>query len=137
MIAFVDTSVLVKKYVEEKGSEKFATLLERVTEIVVAPTYWIELMSAVRRKSHAHGLAPKQVTWLVNEAKKDLLYFHSVKWEENLVEEASRLIQKYALTTLDSIQLASALLAKPDLFISADKGLCESAKKELREVALI
>lgn len=137
MKAFIDTSTLVKKYVEESGSEAFSEILEQINDIVVAPTYLIELTSAIQRKSLHNEIFQRQISWLLTEAKKDLNYFVSVRWSDDLVQRACRLIHAYNLKTLDAIQLSSAVLSKSDIFVTSDKVLSHFAEKELEKVCII
>ena len=47
------------------------------------------------------------------------------------------LLEKNSLRTLDAIHLASALILKPDLFVSADKRQITAAKKSSLKVKFI
>jgi predicted nucleic acid-binding protein len=135
--AYIDTSAMVKKYVDERGSDIFLELLTNIQEIIVGPTYILELSSAVKRKLQQQEISRSQADGLLVEAKKDLSFFSRVNWNENLEEESVRLIAQYGLKTLDSIQLGSAILAKPDIFITSDKFLLKSAREELRETRMV
>lgn len=137
MKAFIDTSSLVKKYFVEEGSGEFDDLMDLITEIVISPTYRLEVNSAIERRLREKILAKKQALWLRIEVNKDIHYFSIVLWNDNLEQKAMELIQKYQLKTLDSLQLASACLSKPDFFVSSDKKLFAAAEKELKNVKFI
>lgn len=137
MVAFIDTSTLVKKYVEEQGSDKLSELLEEIREIIVAPTYLIEFHSALRQKGALKELSPKQADWLLSEARRDLRYFVSVKWNEELEQQACRLVTAYGLKSLDAVQLGAAVLARPELLLTSDRALYAAAKIELKAVKFV
>ena len=137
MRAFIDTSTLVKKYVQEPGSDTLEKLLSQIDEVIVAPIYLLELASSIHQKCKRNEMKSKQATWLFTEAKKDLLHFAMVNWNDNLVAEACRIIQRHGIRTLDSIQLSSGILSRADLFLTSDKTLYQAARRELRHSRLI
>lgn len=137
MRAFVDTSSLFKKYVEESGSEEFSALLKGVSEIAVSPVTWIEVNAVVARRLRGKSLTSQQAEWLRWEAGRDFQSFHQVFWNESLEKTATDLIHRHSLATLDAIQLSSGMLSKADLFVTSDRGLFEQARKEMRKVICI
>ncbi len=137
MKAFLDTSTLIKKYVSEPGSDRLEELLEKVSEIVVAPIYWIELNSALERRLHEKTLSHPQVAAIRQEAGKDLTYFSRVIWNEVLEQKAVEMIKKYYFKALDSVQIASGILSRADLFLTSDQSLYKTASQELKSTKLI
>lgn len=137
MRAFVDTSSLIKKYIVEEGSDKFEAQLEVITEIIISPIYLLEINSAIERRLLEKSITNQQTAWIRAEIKKDYHYLSRVLWNDNLEEKSLEIIHKYHLKTLDSLQLASVCLSKPDIFITSDKKLFKTAKKELRNVKFI
>lgn len=137
MRAFVDTSSLFKKYVDENGSKELDSLLQGISEIAVSPTAWIEMNAAVARRLRNKSLTPKQAAWLVLEARKDFQSFHRVIWNEPLETTATRLVARCPLSTLDAIQLAAGVLSKADVFVTSDQGLLDEARKEVRKVVYV
>lgn len=130
MKAFLDTSALIKKYVLEPGSDKLERYLEKISEIVVAPLYGIELNSALERRLNEGTLSHLQIATIRQEAARDLNYFSRVIWNESLERKAIEMIKKYCLKTLDSVQLASGMLADAELFLTSDQDLYKIAFKE-------
>ncbi|OGL43059.1 MAG: hypothetical protein A2161_18440 [Candidatus Schekmanbacteria bacterium RBG_13_48_7] len=137
MRAFIDTSALVKKYVIEKNSDKFEQLLTQISEIIVSPVYIIEIVSAIDRKIFERTLKKQEASVVLKESKRDYQYFSRVIWNNNLEQKALEIVSKHHLETLDSIQLASCLLAGPDVFIVSDKQLCSIAEKEFANVIFL
>ncbi len=134
MRAFIDTSSLFKKYVAEEGSEEFASFLQKISEIVVSPTCWIEINAVLFRLVQEKKLTKKQTDWLLGEIKRDFNFFGVVLWNKQLEEKSVEIVQTHSLKTLDSIQLAAGFLAKADFFATSDKKLFGAAKKVLKNV---
>lgn len=133
MRAFVDTSSLFKKYVEEKGSEELDDLLQSTSEIAISPVTWTEMNAVLARRLREKILTSQQASWLKSQIEKDFQSFYHVIWNETLEKTAVELVYEYSLATLDAIQLASGVLSKADLFVTSDRNLFEEAKKEMRK----
>ena len=132
MKAFIDTSALLKKYIEEKGSLELNEFLSKISEITVSPVYLIEAYSVFERRLKEKILGESQAFWLKDEVKKDYNFFNKVIFNENLMNKALYLTEKYHLKTLDSVQLASGCLADSEVFLTSDKRLFDIAKRELK-----
>jgi predicted nucleic acid-binding protein len=137
MRAFIDTSAMMKKYIDEIGGEEFDNLLLDVTQIVVAPTYIVEAHAAVERRLRDKTIVKEQIHVLREEINRDAAEFHQVNFTKDLCDIALHLITIYPLTALDGIQLASASMAEGDIFVTSDKQLFKYAKQELKKVKLI
>ena len=137
MKAFIDTSTLFKKYVDEKGADDFDRLLEKVVEIIVSPITWIEMNTIIQRRFKEKTLTKEQVLWLQKEIKRDFHFFSKILFNESLERKSVEMIQKYHLKALDSLQLASGCLADPDVFVTSDKTLFSQAQKELKNTCFI
>ena len=137
MKAFIDTSTLVKKYFLEEGSDKFDEFLNDVTIIVVAPVYLMEIRGMARRKLMEKLITIHQADRIREDINQDYEKFEKILWDEPLEQAALTIIEKYPIKTLDSIQLASALLSKADSFVTSNHKLFQIAKKELKNVVCI
>ena len=137
MRAFIDTSSLFKKYVEEDGSRALERLLKDISEIAVSPVTWVEMSAVLARRVREKSLTTQQAAWLTDEARKDFQSFHRVVWNETLETTATRLVSHYPLSTLDAIQLASGVVSKAELFVTSDRGLFEEARKEVRKAVCV
>ena len=131
MKAFIDTSSLIKKYVSEGDYEKFDQILEKITQIIISPITGLEINSVLERKIREKSISKPDATLIESNFNQDRDYFGVVNWSERLEKSSRLVIRKYQLKTLDGIQLGSALLAKPDVFITSDKNLFAKAKKEI------
>ena len=135
--AFIDTSSLFKKYVEERGSKKLDGLLQEISEIAVSPVTWIEINSVLARRLREKSLTLQQAGWLKAETQKDFQSFHRVVWNEALEEAATGFVYQRSLSTLDAIQLAAGVLSKADVFVTSDQRLFEQARREVRNALYI
>jgi predicted nucleic acid-binding protein len=137
MRAFIDTSSLLKKYVDEQGADTFDALLLSVSEIIVAPITLLEIHSIIERRLREKTLNTADAAWIEKEFMLDLNFYGVVEFNENLNSEFIRIIRKYQMKVLDGIQLSSAIVAKPDIFIVSDKQLYNAAIKELTRVEFV
>lgn len=137
MRAFIDTSSLFKKYVDEEGADTFDKLLQSVTEIIIAPITLLEINSIIERRLREKTLSAADAKWIEKEFMFDLNFYGVVQFNEKLNSECIRVIRKYQMKVLDGIQLSSAIIAKPDVFIASDKNLHKSAGKEIKRVEFI
>ncbi len=137
MKAFIDTSSLFKKYIEEMGSKEFDELLNKILEIIVSPVTLLEMNSVIERRVRDKSLSKKEALWIRKEINIDFKFFSKVQYNKNLEQKGLELIQKYQLKTLDSLQLASGYLSKADIFITSDKALFDKASKELKNTHFI
>ena len=137
MRAFIDTSSLFKKYVDEKGADTFDKLLQSVTEIIISPITLLEINSIIERRLREKTLNSSDAKWIEKEFMFDLDFYGVVELNEMLTSECIRVIRTYQMKVLDSIQLSSAIIAKPDVFIASDKHLCKSASAELKQVEYV
>ena len=137
MKAFIDTSSLFKKYVDERGSAEFDKLFEIVNDVVVSPVTLVEIESTLAKYTRNRWITVPQADHLRVEIKRDYVYFSTVLWNENLEEKAIQMVHKHALKTLDSIQLASAILSESELFVTSDQKLYQEAKKIVKRAQFI
>jgi len=131
MNLFIDTSTLVKRYVEEKNSDKVDELFLKTDSIEVSSITRIELNSAFARRLADKSIDKKSYEIALSEFNNELVFFNIVTFSGSVEAEAVNLIRKYQMKTLDAVQLASARLCSRDSFVTSDKRLYEIALKEL------
>lgn len=109
--AYFDTSVLVKRYVKEKGSGPTRRLLQRFRFLssAVAP---VEAMSAFSRRRTSGELTPQDFLAIRSRLHKDLAYWELVEVGEQVLRHAKELVQKTDVRTLDALHIASAIMVK-------------------------
>ena len=107
--AYFDTSVLVKRYIKEKGSAPTRRLLQRFRFLssAVAP---VEAISALSRRRTSGELAPQDFLAIRSRLHKDLAYWDLVEVSEHVLRHAEELVQKTDVRTLDALHIASAVM---------------------------
>jgi uncharacterized protein len=133
VIVYLDTSSLVKLYVEEAHSE---TVREWTAEAEVIATCRVahpETLSALTRRHNSGDLAKKEYEKLVQAFVGEWGSYAALDFDEI---EAGRLVKKYGLRGFDGVHLAAAkLLASAGadvnvVFSSFDERLNKAARSE-------
>ncbi len=132
MKLFFDTSALIKKYIIEDGSKKVDELMNKAESIIVSVITEIEVYSTFKRLLIEKAINEIDYKTLLNEFEIDYPYYSHVIFDNLITSNAKLLIDKYQLTTLDSIQLGTALLLKDeiDYFVVCDLKLVKAGKTE-------
>ncbi|MCC5814036.1 MAG: type II toxin-antitoxin system VapC family toxin [Leptospira sp.] len=137
MITFVDTSSLVKKYIDEIGSDRVTNLIIESDAIILSPITSIEFYSAMQRLINTMLLTKEDYEIANEEYQIDMNDFDYIEFNPPLELLAIEMLKKYGIRSLDGIQLASAKMAKLDRFITSDRKLYEASIKELISVESI
>jgi len=134
---YLDTSALVKLYIEEEGSALVRGEVDRAVSVATSHIAFVEIRSALSRK---HGLG--EVAAGVFHAARasledDWSCFMVVGITEAVIREAARLVDKHRLRAYDAIHLASAIQFRREtgeegsiLFAAWDDNLANAAKRE-------
>jgi predicted nucleic acid-binding protein len=131
MNLFIDTSSLVKRYVDKINSDKVDELFFKSDSIEISAITKIELNSALDRRLADKSIDKKACQMALDEFDRECIYFNILPFNSIVEQEAIRLIKKNQMKTLDAVQLASAVLSSRDAFTTSDKRLYEFAAKEL------
>ena len=133
MILYLDTSALVKLYVEEEHS---LTVEQAVFEAEIVATHliaYVEAQAAFARLFR-EGVIPEEILENIQEDfKKDWSHYMKIGLNQGLLERVSDFAKAFALKAYDSIHLAAAdLLLKTAneevIFGCFDKKLNQAAK---------
>jgi uncharacterized protein len=139
---YVDTSALVKRYVDETGSAWLRAMIDPALSplIVISHLALAEMRSAFQRRLREGTLTPAEFNQLHNAFRIDCLNEYQVlPINQPVIELAGDLVERRTLRTLDAIQLATALAARqfletrgfPEIiFITADDRLLQAALAE-------
>jgi uncharacterized protein len=130
--AYIDTSVLVKRYVKEADTSWAVGLLRRyrVLSSAIAP---LEAVSALARRQAAGDLTRRDFTATLARLARDRAYWGLVEVTSEILDRAEGLVRRGDLRTLDAIHLASALSFGEEtglqlVFITADQRQGEAAR---------
>ncbi|MEM7093413.1 MAG: type II toxin-antitoxin system VapC family toxin [Actinomycetota bacterium] len=138
MTAFLDTSAIVKLYVDEPGHVEVRAI---EGPFVAAEIAIVEFASAVWRKSRLGELSAPRAALLVRAFREatrpngpDRLRMSLIGTDSVVLARATAIVARHDLRAYDSVQLASALLAHEALdgcrFASFDHRLDAAAAAE-------
>jgi len=139
---FVDSSALVKRYVQEAGTRWVRNLTRRNTShlIYLARITAVEVTSAVARRREGRTLTPQKASSILYRFRKHLAARYTViEITPALLDTAMKLANTHALRAYDAVQLAVALEVRrrhqdaglgPVTLVSADRDLNTAAIAE-------
>ena len=128
MKLYLDSSALVKRYVEEKSSEEVADLCARADTLVSSVISFSEVFSSLNRRLREKQLSPSQYRQCKVAFLKEYKEMTRCLASEEILSVSAALLEKFPLRAMDAIHLASALDSGPDLFVSFDNHQLAAAK---------
>ena len=129
MIAYLDTSSLVKLYVEEDGADAIKLLVDQASVVVTSVIAYPEARSAFARLHRERGLSDEEYESLKADLERDWSSFLTLNVTEKIWRQAGDIAERHALRGFDSLHLASyreladLQLTQPVRFSSFDKRL--------------
>lgn len=135
MVIYLDTSSLVKLYVEEEDSSRVVDLVRSSKVIATSLIAYAEARSAFARRFRENAFTPQQYKRLVSFFNEDWDKYLIVKLTKELVWLAGDLAEKRKLRGFDAIHLSSALtlrreLSAPVIFSCSDRNLQKASQLE-------
>jgi predicted nucleic acid-binding protein len=139
---FLDSSALVKRYVQETGTSWVRSITRRSpsTVIYIARITAVEVPCAIARRRKGKTLMPQRASSILHRFRQHLAGRYNVaQLTAALLDDATRLGVKHALRAYDAVQLAVALEvnrfhqaggAAPVTLVSADQALNDAALAE-------
>ncbi len=129
---FLDSSWLVKLYVDEIDSQAVRSVADSDPDVVVSDLAYVEFHSAMFRRRRERRITSRAASSIVTRFKKDWAQRVRVPVSRDVLLLAADVLAAHALRTLDAVQLASALLlaeGAPELprFGAADERLIAAA----------
>jgi predicted nucleic acid-binding protein len=145
-VVFLDTSALMKRYVDEQGREEVRLLCDDAeTELGASRLAQVELHSALARKVRLGELTARAAESVravySSDAARD---YRLALVSDSVLLLAETLVARHILRAADAIHLASALLVASALpqgvplsFVTADRQQAAAAEAEGLEVILV
>jgi uncharacterized protein len=139
---FLDSSALVKRYVQEVGTPWVRGITRRSpsTVIYIARITTVEVSCAIARRRKGKTLTPRRASSILHRFRQHLAGRYNVaQVTTSLLDDAARLGVKHALRAYDAVQLAVALEVNrfhqaggsgPITLVSADQALNDAALAE-------
>ena len=135
MIVYLDTSSLVKLYVEEDESFKVDALVKSSEVTATSIVAYAEARAAFARRFREKAFTKDEYNRLKEFFDKDWNRYLILSVTGDMIRLASDLAEKHALMGFDSIHLASALtlgqeLTSPIVFSCFDDNLQKASELE-------
>lgn len=133
MIVYLDTSSLVKLYVQEAHTALVKKWVDEAEIVATCRIAYPETMSAINRRFRQGDLTEKQYDSLIAKFSNEWGRFAAVDFDEL---EAGRLVNLYGLRGFDAVHLSAATLLKANQnnvslsFSSFDEKLNDAASTE-------
>jgi predicted nucleic acid-binding protein len=135
MIHFLDSSALVKRYIEEEGSAVISLLFQGRKTLAVSRLAEVEVPLAFARRARLGDLKDTEAHAQAEHVLRDLLLLRVVELRQRTFERARELGWAHGLRAYDALQLASASRLETETgssmtFWSADDVLNDAARAE-------
>lgn len=138
MSVYLDTSALIKLYVEEEGTEQVVEATQDAADgrVIIVDLTPLEARSAIRRREREGDISAADADQVLRQIENDCsMTFLMQPSTSAVMEEAARLIDRHPLRAYDALQLAGCLVVRdgmpgPVTFVCADSRLCDAARQE-------
>ncbi|MEQ9233189.1 type II toxin-antitoxin system VapC family toxin [Coleofasciculus sp. E2-BRE-01] len=139
---FIDSSALVKRYINEIGSVWVLNLFDPQlnNDVVIASITSVEIIAAITRRSRDGSISATDATAVCHQLKSDLQSeYQVVEIQQSIINSAMELAEAYGLRGYDAVQLAAGcainVLCRANslpsvTFVSADNDLNIAAASE-------
>ena len=133
MIMYLDASALVKRYIQEKESERVNAWIVAAEMSVTGLITRVELAAAIARAGRMKLISPEGALAALRQFRSEWGSFHRLPITENTVIRGDALAYEHNLRGYDAIHLACALiwqetLGMPVTLASFDGQLIEAAR---------
>jgi uncharacterized protein len=141
-VLYVDSSALIKHYVQEKGSERVGKKLreeeDAATPVFTSVLTFAEIHAALARRSRDRSLSPDEFIRARTNFDSDwVLGLSAVDLEPTVLSIIRNIVDQFALRGADLVHLASAIWLRDAgvatrgrnqlVFLSSDKLLVKAA----------
>lgn len=129
MIAYVDTSAVVKRIMNEPGSDTVLDVWRRADDVVASEIVYAEARAALAAIRRSGRLDAADHHGMVCRAESVLSDLRLIRTDETIATAAGGLADRYALRGVDAIHLAAALsVDAPRIVIATwDRALSRAA----------
>lgn len=142
MILYLDTSSLIKLYVEEPSTPEVYLQVAAASLVCTSVVAYAEARSALARLCRGGSLSPEEHARTKTDLDKDWQHYLMIDATPEVWRAAGDLAEAHALRGCDSIHLASFLhlirtdLGEPVLFSSFDDRLRQASRREIEAVLM-
>ena len=125
MIAYFDTSALLKLVIAEDGADQAILLWQQAGEVVVSRLAWPEAVAALAAAHRGRRVSDEGYQTATDGLRSCFERCTTVSIADSLVDRAADLAAGYDLRAADAIHLATALavMEADSVFVTWDKQL--------------
>jgi predicted nucleic acid-binding protein len=137
-VIYLDTSALIKRFLNEKGSPLVQSLVTEKGPVATAKIAYAEIFAGLARKLREGNLSKTLHALACRQFERDWQSYLRVELQDDILYLARDLVQRHPLRGFDAVHLASALNLKTALgaevtFAAADGRLLRAAGAEKLE----
>ncbi len=135
MILYLDTSSLLKLYVEEEGTQEVKSRADAADHVATSIIAYPEAHAAITRRHREGAIGKRDFEAIIEEFRESWFRLLVVFCSLPVAVRAGALATRFRLRGMDSIHLASfaELLDRGDVhFLSHDRRLMEAASAQRR-----
>jgi uncharacterized protein len=138
MILYLDTSALIKLYVEERHSAEVAQAVRDADAIATSLLAYPEARATLARAHREHRLSSADLRSALTQFLEDWERIAVIETRDDVLKHAGSLAERHALRGADAVHLASALQLfhgldpddAPMQFLAFDVPLSKGAHRE-------
>jgi predicted nucleic acid-binding protein len=133
---YLDTSALVKIYVDEEGSPVCRRAVTGADLVATSALAYVEARAAFARRRRDGGLTAGEHRRVVRDLEGDWASYVVIEATSRVIREGARLTDRYHLRAYDAVHLASAGVLRDGartqslVFACWDAGLGRAARRE-------
>jgi predicted nucleic acid-binding protein len=109
LILYLDSSSIVKLYVDEEHSAETRRAAEAADRLAASFIAYVEVKAAFARHRREQRIRTRQYQRLSDEFESDWPEYHALTVTEAVIRAAADLVSTHALSGYDAVHLASAL----------------------------
>jgi uncharacterized protein len=122
MRLYVDTSALLKRYIQEAGSDSLhLSLIDQATEIIASVILYPELSGALRRAVTDKRISESTASAVITEFQRNQQDFEWHVVDDSVRDAAATIGWATGSRGMDSIHVATAHIGLAECFLTADK----------------
>ncbi len=123
-----DASALTKRYASEAGRNRVLALFASASELLVAAHCKTEVASALLRRRREGSLPVSEFDRAWDAAQSDVADMTLVPLDARVERFAFAAMEQGPLRGMDALHVGSAIAARVDLFVTADKRQAQVAR---------
>lgn len=139
-MTYADSSVIVKRYYEELGTERVRERLASAERVFTSRLAYAEVHAALARKRRERDISEAAYRRTASAFESDWPAYDQIALDAATLDAVPRLVRRYALRGADAVHLAAALWLREhagnplDLWASDDRLVAAARRERLAAV---